>query len=63
MGTKTPQLTYFNQGKMKRQEILERIDRAIDCLTESSGGNAVTESDVKDAKTELNELKEFILNL
>jgi hypothetical protein len=48
---------------MKRQEILERIDRAIDCLTESNGGNAVTESDVKDAKTELNELKEFILNL
>ena len=43
---------------MNIEEILKRIDSVIDCLTESDGGNAVTESDVKDAKVELNELKE-----
>ena len=41
---------------MNKAEMLKRLHSVIDCLTESDGGNAVTESDVKDAKVELNEL-------
>ena len=39
-----------------------RIDRIIDLLTEPDGGNAVTESDIREAISELNELRKLYLS-
>jgi hypothetical protein len=45
-------------------EFNKKIDSIIDCLTEPDGGNAVNESDIRDAISELNELRKFnLLNL
>ena len=40
------------------KELQDKIDSIIDWLTEPNGGNAVDESDIRDAKVELKELKE-----
>ena len=40
------------------KELQDKIDSIIDWLTETNGGNAVDESDIRDAKIELKELKE-----
>ncbi len=40
------------------KELQDKIDSIIDWLTEPNGGNAVDESDIRDAKIELKELKE-----
>lgn len=37
------------------------IDSIIDWLTEPDGGNAITESDIREAIAELNELRKFNL--
>jgi len=39
--------------------IIEQIDSIIDSLTESNGGSSITESDIRDAKDELNELRKL----
>lgn len=39
-----------------------RIDRIINWLTEPNGGNAVTESDIRGAISELNELRKLYLS-
>lgn len=45
-------------------EFNKKIDSIIDLLTEQDGGNSVTESDIRDAIAELNELRKFnLLNL
>jgi hypothetical protein len=42
--------------------ILNKIDYIIDCLTESDGGYAVGEGNIKDAVTELKAMKEVLKN-
>ena len=44
-------------------EFNKKIDSIIDWLTEPNGGNAVTESDIRDAIAELNELRKFNLSV
>jgi threonine synthase len=43
--------------------MIERIERIIDYLTESDGGHAVTESDIREAIRELKELKQLYYDL
>ncbi len=42
-------------------EFNKKVDSIIDWLTEPDGGNAVTESDIRWAIAELNELRKFNL--
>lgn len=48
-------------GKSKEdiEKFNKKIDSIIDCLTESNGCHAITESDIRDAISELKELKEL----
>jgi hypothetical protein len=42
------------------KELQDKIDSIIYWLTEPNGGNAVDESDIREAKVELKELKELL---
>jgi hypothetical protein len=48
---------------MKQIKLTDLIDSVIDCLTESDGGHAVGNGDIKDAVLELKEIKALFIDV